>query len=110
MATLLRQLNFDMSWADVAPAVRSRLDWTLESGGCRQFGVSPRTFAGSQTKQEWTMLRYALIFLVVAVIASAFGMFGLSGAAMQAARILFIVFLVMLVLSYFGGRRGGPRL
>ncbi len=35
------------------------------------------------------MLRYALIFLVIALLASVFGMFGLSGVAMEAARILF---------------------
>ena len=52
------------------------------------------------------MLRYALIFLVIALLASAFGMFGLSGVAMEAARILFFVFLVMLIISFLGGRRG----
>ncbi len=52
------------------------------------------------------MLRYALIFLVIAVLASAFGMFSLSGAAMEAARILFFVFLVLFVISLITGRRG----
>jgi len=52
------------------------------------------------------MLRYALIFLVIALLASVFGMFSLEGAAMEAARILFFVFLVMLVISAIGGRRG----
>ena len=51
------------------------------------------------------MLRYALIFLVIALLASAFGMFSLSGVAMEAARILFFVFLVMLVISLIGGQR-----
>ncbi len=55
---------------------------------------------------ETIMLRYALIFLVVALIASALGMFSLSGVAMQAARILFFVFLVLLVISLLTGRRG----
>ena len=55
------------------------------------------------------MLRYALIFLVIALLASAFGMFGLSGVAMEAARILFFVFLVLLVISLITGRRSiGP--
>ena len=51
------------------------------------------------------MLRYALIFLIIALIASAFGMGMLSGVAMEAARILFFVFLVLLVVSLITGRR-----
>ena len=55
------------------------------------------------------MLRYALIFLVIALLASAFGMFGLSGVAMEAARILFwkqlvfwsMVVLVVVLFSFF---------
>jgi len=54
------------------------------------------------------MLRYALIFLIIAMIASAFGMFGLEGVAMQGARILFFVFLVLVVVSLFAGRRVPP--
>ncbi len=52
------------------------------------------------------MLRWALIFLIVALIASAFGMFNLEGAAVNIAQILFAVFLVMLVISLLVGRRG----
>jgi uncharacterized membrane protein YtjA (UPF0391 family) len=52
-----------------------------------------------------TMLRYSLIFLVIALIASAFGMVSLSGVAMQGARILFFVFVVLLILSFVFGRR-----
>lgn len=51
------------------------------------------------------MLRYALIFLLIALVASAFGMFSLEGAAMEAARILFFVFLVVFVLSIIVNRR-----
>jgi uncharacterized membrane protein YtjA (UPF0391 family) len=56
-------------------------------------------------EQENIMLRYAIIFLIVALLASVFGMFGLSGVAMQAARILFFVFLILLVISLITGRR-----
>jgi len=52
------------------------------------------------------MLRYALIFPVIALLASAFGMYSLSGVAMEAARILFFVFLVILVISVISGRKG----
>jgi uncharacterized membrane protein YtjA (UPF0391 family) len=60
----------------------------------------------SEVEQEFIMLRYALIFLVIALLASAFGMFALSGVAMEAARIVFFVFLVLLVISLISGRRG----
>jgi uncharacterized membrane protein YtjA (UPF0391 family) len=51
------------------------------------------------------MLRWALIFCIVALVASAFGFFALSGTAMEIARILFFVFLVLLVISLITGRR-----
>jgi uncharacterized membrane protein YtjA (UPF0391 family) len=55
---------------------------------------------------DFTMLRWAVIFLIIALIAGALGMFGLEGTAMEAARILFFVFLVMFVVSMVMGRRG----
>ncbi len=55
----------------------------------------------------WTiaMLRWAIIFCIVALIASAFGFWTLEGTAMKIARILFFVFLVLLVVSLVTGRR-----
>ena len=41
------------------------------------------------------MLKWALIFLVVALIAGALGFTGVAGAAMGIAKILFFVFLVV---------------
>jgi uncharacterized membrane protein YtjA (UPF0391 family) len=57
-------------------------------------------------EQESTMLRHALICLVIALLASVLGIFGLSGGAMEAVGALFFVFLVLLVISLIGGRRG----
>ena len=54
------------------------------------------------------MLRWTLVFLIVALLAGAFGFFQLEGTAMYIARILFFVFLVLLVISLVTGRR--PRL
>jgi len=54
------------------------------------------------------MLRYALIFLIVALISGALGMWRLEGLAMQIAWILFVVFLVLFVVSLITGRR--PRI
>jgi uncharacterized membrane protein YtjA (UPF0391 family) len=52
------------------------------------------------------MLRWALIFLIIALIAAALGFYSLEGVAMQAARLLFLVFLVLFVVSLLMGRRG----
>jgi uncharacterized membrane protein YtjA (UPF0391 family) len=59
----------------------------------------------SPHQEEYAMLRYALIFLVIALCAAALGLFGLEGAALEAARILFVVFLVMLIINVIAGRR-----
>jgi uncharacterized membrane protein YtjA (UPF0391 family) len=45
------------------------------------------------------MLRYALIFLVVALIAAFFGFSGIAGAAGGIAQILFYIFLAIFVIS-----------
>jgi len=53
------------------------------------------------------MLRWALIFLVVALVAALFGFGGISAAA-DIARILFFVFIVLFLLSLvFGFARRG---
>jgi uncharacterized membrane protein YtjA (UPF0391 family) len=45
------------------------------------------------------MLRWTLIFLVIAVVAAAFGFGGVAAVATDFARILFFVFLVLLIGS-----------
>ena len=54
------------------------------------------------------MLRYALIFLIVAVVAGALGFGALEGVAMQAAKLLCLVFIVLFIVSAVMGRRGTP--
>jgi len=51
------------------------------------------------------MLRWAIIFLIVALIAGFFGFWGLEGTAMWAARLLCIVFLITFVFSLIFGSR-----
>jgi uncharacterized membrane protein YtjA (UPF0391 family) len=51
------------------------------------------------------MLRWALIFLIVALIAGALGFFRLEGTAMWIAKVLFIVFLILFIISLVSGRR-----
>jgi uncharacterized membrane protein YtjA (UPF0391 family) len=54
------------------------------------------------------MLRYALIFFVVALIAALFGFGGIAAGATEIAKILFFVFVVLFVISLVAGlvRRG----
>jgi uncharacterized membrane protein YtjA (UPF0391 family) len=51
------------------------------------------------------MLRWAIIFLVIALIAAAFGFGGIAGEAAGFAKILFFVFLVIAAVSLVFGRR-----
>jgi uncharacterized membrane protein YtjA (UPF0391 family) len=52
------------------------------------------------------MLRWAIVFLVVAIIAAVFGFGGIAGEAMWFARVLFFLFLILFVISLILGRRG----
>jgi uncharacterized membrane protein YtjA (UPF0391 family) len=48
------------------------------------------------------MLRFAILFLVIALVAALFGFGLVAGMAYDAAKILFVVFLVLCVLSFLG--------
>jgi len=56
------------------------------------------------------MLRWALIFFIIALVAGAFGMYNTEGTAMWIARFLAVVFVVLFVISLIAGRRviNGP--
>ena len=49
------------------------------------------------------MLRYAIVFFVVALIASLFGFGVIASSFMEVARVLFFIFVVLAVLSVLGG-------
>ena len=51
------------------------------------------------------MLRYAIIFFVIAIIAAVFGFGGISAEAAWIAKILFFVFLILFVVSLVLGRK-----
>jgi uncharacterized membrane protein YtjA (UPF0391 family) len=51
------------------------------------------------------MLRYALIFAILALIAGVLGFVGLEGTFAYIARVLLFVFVVLFVLSVILGRR-----
>ncbi len=51
------------------------------------------------------MLRWALIFLVIALVAALFGWGGIADAAAGIAQVLFFIFVVLFVLALIFGRR-----
>jgi uncharacterized membrane protein YtjA (UPF0391 family) len=61
--------------------------------------------AAGRRKEDSNMLRWAVIFLVVALIAAAMGFGGIAGDAAGIAKILFVVFLVIAAISLVLGRR-----
>ncbi len=55
------------------------------------------------------MLRWALLFLIVALIAGALGLYPVAAIGSQVAWILFVIFLVLFLVSMVaGGFRSGP--
>jgi uncharacterized membrane protein YtjA (UPF0391 family) len=51
-----------------------------------------------------SMLRLAIIFLVVALVAAFLGFGGVASLSWEGAKILFFIFLILAVLSLFGHR------
>ena len=49
------------------------------------------------------MLRWAVLFLVIALIAGVFGFGGIEHYSWEGAKIFFFIFLVLAVLSFLGG-------
>ena len=49
------------------------------------------------------MLRWALLFLVIALVAGLFGFLKLEGSAMWIANVLFVVFLALFLVTFIMG-------
>jgi uncharacterized membrane protein YtjA (UPF0391 family) len=49
------------------------------------------------------MLRWTVIFLLVALVAAVFGFCGIAAASAGIARVLFFIFLILFVASLLGG-------
>jgi uncharacterized membrane protein YtjA (UPF0391 family) len=59
------------------------------------------------------MLRWAIIFLVIALVAAVFGFGGIAAFSMDAARLLFVVFIVLFVIAalmHILQGKGGPKI
>jgi uncharacterized membrane protein YtjA (UPF0391 family) len=54
------------------------------------------------------MLRWALLFLVIALIAGLLGLFQVQWLASEIAWVLFVVFLILFVVSLVMGRGAPP--
>ena len=54
------------------------------------------------------MVRWAILFFVIALIAAAFGFGGIAGDAAWIGRVLLVVFLILAVVSLVLGRGRTP--
>jgi len=54
------------------------------------------------------MLRWALLFLLIALVAAVFGFGNIAAAATDIARIIFYVFLVLFLIALVMGWRAPP--
>lgn len=55
------------------------------------------------------MLRWAVIFFVIAIIAALFGFTGIAAAAAGIGRVLFFVFILLFVIALLVGFMQRPR-
>jgi uncharacterized membrane protein YtjA (UPF0391 family) len=58
--------------------------------------------------EDNTMLRWALIFLIVALVAGFLGLGVVAGTAAWIARVLFLIFIVLFLISLIAGRPKPP--
>jgi uncharacterized membrane protein YtjA (UPF0391 family) len=70
--------------------------WGIVGNYLRQGTVSGFQRGGS-------MLRWAVIFFVIALIAAVFGFLGIASAAVGVARLLFYIFLILFLISLLSG-------
>jgi uncharacterized membrane protein YtjA (UPF0391 family) len=57
----------------------------------------------NQKKEGMIMLRWAVIFLVIALVAALFGFTGIASAAAGIAKFLFFLFLVVCLVLFIAG-------
>ena len=50
------------------------------------------------------MLKWALIFLIIALIAGALGFFALGSTAALIAKVLFFIFIILFIVGLISGR------
>jgi uncharacterized membrane protein YtjA (UPF0391 family) len=66
--------------------------------------LNPKRIPASKLiKEVSTMLRWAVIFLIIALVAALFGFTGIAAAAAGIAKFLFFLFLVMCIIFFIIG-------
>ena len=55
------------------------------------------------TLKPFIMLRWAIVFFIIALVAAIFGFGGIAAGAVGIAKILFFIFLVLFLVSLIGG-------
>jgi len=91
-AQLFPQKSFILSWKCITPVNEN------SAGMLYVFSI-----ALSNLKLK-VMLRWTVIFLIIAIIAAIFGFGGVAAGAAGIAKVLFFIFLVLFVLSLISGR------
>jgi uncharacterized membrane protein YtjA (UPF0391 family) len=96
---VFRVAPFFQYWRSPIPLALSTLKLVPLSAVCQPCLVFSLLF------KDHNMLRYALIFLILAIVASVLGFGGIAGDAAWIARVLLIIFVVMFLVSLVMGRR-----
>lgn len=52
------------------------------------------------------MLRWTIIFLIIALVAAVFGFGNVAAGATSIAKVLFFIFIVLFLVTLIAGRRG----
>jgi uncharacterized membrane protein YtjA (UPF0391 family) len=81
----------------------SRNDARRETEERSRGGISPHANDDQPIPREDSMLRYAVIFFIIAIIAAVFGFGGIATGAAEIAKILFFIFIVIFLATLLLG-------
>ena len=70
-------------------------------------GYPPHGGKPTPPHKEVAMLRYAVVFFIIALIAAVLGFGGIAAGAASIAKILFMIFVVLFVVSLIWGLVAG---
>lgn len=89
----------------LSSSVSNKVDCHRKGKGSGCIKELTRLFRVTQAspKGEYIMLKWALIFFVVAIVAAVFGFGGIAAGAAGIAKILFYIFVVIFVVSLIMG-------
>lgn len=86
------------------PILRGRLGGRAFFFFIQTASVDPSS-AHSFNLINFSMLNYAVVFLLVSLVAAVLGFGVIAGTAATIAKVLFLVFLVLFIVSLIKGRR-----